>query len=131
MIMKDKTFVHHYSPEDRTESGAIVRTIVFRQADDPYLRCKDEVDIIYDKVRRLLTTVETWLENSIDDDITTEVVQGLYVSINKTIAVVTRDVEELIETHKVTNRRNLFELRDVVTQLQEIAEDIFKQHIMQ
>ena len=94
MIMKDKTFVHHYSPEDRTESGAIVRTIVFRQADDPYLRCKDEVDIIYDKVRRLLTTVETWLENSIDDDITTEVVQGLYVSINKTIAVVTRDVEE-------------------------------------
>ena len=131
MIMKDKTFVHQYSPEDRTESGAIVRTIVFRQADDPYLRCKDEVDIIYDKVRRLLTTVETWLENSIDDDITTEVVQGLYVSINKTIAVVTRDVEELIETHKVTNRRNLFELRDVVTQLQEIAEDIFKQHIMQ
>ena len=131
MIMKDKTFVHHYSPEDRTESGAIVRTIVFRQADDPYLRCKDEVDIIYDKVRRLLTTVETWLENSIDDDITTEVVQGLYVSINKTIAVVTRDVEELIETHKVTNRRNLFELRDVVIQLQEIAEDIFKQHIMQ
>lgn len=131
MIMKEKTFVHHYAPERRNESGAIVRTIVFRQADDPYLRCKDEVDIIYDKVRRLLTTVETWLENSVDDDITTEVVQGLYVSINKTMAVVARDVEGLIATHKVTNRKDLFELRDVVTQLQEIAEDIFKQHIMQ
>lgn len=131
MIMKEKTFVHHYAPENRTESGAVVRTIVFRQADDPYMCCKDEVDVIYDKVRRLLTTVETWLENSVDDDITTEVVQGLYVSINKTMAVITKDVEELITTHKVTNRRDLFELRDVVTQLQEIAEDIFKQHIMQ
>lgn len=131
MIMERKTFVHHYAPERRNESGAVVRTIVFRQADDPYMRCKDEVDVIYNKVRRLLTTVETWLENSVDDDITTEVVQGLYASINKTMTVVARDVEELITTHKVTNRRDLFELRDAVTQLQEIAEDIFKQHIMQ
>lgn len=131
MIMKDKTFVHHYSPENRDERGIVVRTIVFRQANDPYMICKKEVDVIYDKVRRLLTTVETWLENSVDDDITTETVQGLYTSINKTMTVVTKDVEELITTHGVTNRRDLFELRDVVAQLQEIAEDIFKQHIMQ
>ena len=53
MIIEGKTFVHHYSPERRDESGTVVRTIVFRQADDPYMRCKEEVDVIYDKVRRL------------------------------------------------------------------------------
>ena len=59
MIMDGKTFVHHYSTERRDESGTGVRKIVFCQADNPYMRCKEEVDVIYDKVRRLLTTVET------------------------------------------------------------------------
>ena len=131
MIIERKTFVHHYSPEKRDENGTVVRTIVFRQADDPYMRCKEEVDVIYDKVRRLLTTVETWLDCSVDDEITAEMVQGLYIGINKTMAVVVSDIEELITTHKVTDRRDLFELRDVVVQLQEIADDIFKSYIKQ
>ena len=131
MIIERKTFVHHYSPERRDESGTVVRTIVFRQADDPYMRCKEEVDVIYDKVRRLLTTVETWLDCSVDDEITAEMVQGLYIGINKTMAVVVSDIEELITIHKVTDRRDLFELRDVVVQLQEIADDIFKSYIKQ
>ena len=129
MIIERKTFVHHYSPERRDESGTVVRTIVFRQADDPYMRCKEEVDVIYDKVRRLLTTVETWLDCSVDDEITAEMVQGLYIGINKTMAVVVSDIEELITIHKVTDRRDLFELRDVVVQLQEIADDLFKPYI--
>ena len=129
MIIETKTFVHHYSPEKRDERGEVVRTIVFRQADDPYMRCKEEVDVIYDKVRRLLTTVETWLEYSLDDDIKNETVQALRISINKTMAVVASDIEELITTHKVTDRRDLFELRDVVVQLQEIADDLFKPYI--
>ena len=131
MIIERKTFVHHYSPERRDESGTVVRTIVFRNAGDPYMRCKEEVDVIYDKVRRLLTTVETWLDCSVDDEITAEMVQGLYIGINKTMAVVVSDIEELITTHKVTDRRDLFELRDVVVQLQEIADDIFKSYIKQ
>lgn len=131
MIIERKTFVHHYSPEKRDENGTVVRTIVFRQADDPYMRCKEEVDVIYDKVRRLLTTVETWLDCSVDDEITAEMVQGLYIGINKTMAVVVSDIEELITIHKVTDRRDLFELRDVVVQLQEIADDIFKSYIKQ
>ena len=110
MIIERKTFVHHYSPERRDESGTVVRTIVFRNAGDPYMRCKEEVDVIYDKVRRLLTTVETWLEYSLDDDIKNETVQALRISINKTMAVVASDIEELITTHKVTDRRDLFEL---------------------
>ena len=129
MIIETKTFVHHYSPEKRDERGEVVRTIVFRQADDPYMRCKEEVDVIYDKVRRLLTTVETWLDCSVDDEITEEMVQGLYIGINKTMAVVASDIEELITTHKVTDRSDLFELRDVVVQLQEIADDLFKPYI--
>lgn len=129
MIIERKTFVHHYSPERRDESGTVVRTIVFRNAGDPYMRCKEEVDVIYDKVRRLLTTVETWLDCSVDDEITEEMVQGLYIGINKTMAVVDSDIEELITTHKVTDRRDLFELRDVVVQLQEIADDLFKPYI--
>lgn len=129
MIIETKTFVHHYSPEKRDERGEVVRTIVFRQADDPYMRCKEEVDVIYDKVRRLLTTVETWLDCSVDDEITEEMVQGLYIGINKTMAVVASDIEELITIHKVTDCRDLFELRDVVVQLQEIADDLFKPYI--
>lgn len=129
MIMERKTFVHHYSPERRDEQGAVVRTIVFRQAGDLYMCCKEEVDVIYNKVRKLLTTVETWLDCSVDDEITEETVQGLYTSVNKTMTVVTKDVEELITTHGVTNRRDLFELRDVVTQLQEITDEIFKPYI--
>ena len=129
MIMERKTFVHHYSPERRDEQGTVVRTIVFRQAGDSYMCCKEEVDVIYNKVRKLLTTVETWLDCSVDDEITEETVQGLYISINKTMTVVTKAVEELITTHGVTNRRDLFELRDVVTQLQEITDEIFKPYI--
>lgn len=130
MVMEGKTFVHHYSPERRDESGTGVRKIVFRQADDPYMRCKEEVYVIYDKVRRLLTTVETWLDCSVDDEITEEMVQGLYIGINKTMAVVASDIEELIATYKVTDRGDLFELRDVAVQLQEIADDVFKECMM-
>ena len=129
MIIEGKTFVHHYSPKRRDERGEVVRTVVFRQGDDPYICCMKEVDVIYDKVRRLLTTVETWLDCSVDDEITEEMVQGLYIGINKTMAVVASDIEELITTHKVTDRRDLFELRDVVVQLQEIADDLFKPYI--
>lgn len=131
MIMERKTFVHHYSPERRDEQGTVVRTIVFRQAGDPYMRCKEEVNVIYNKVRRLLTTAETWLEYSLDEDITKETVQTLNISINKTLAVATRETEELIATHGVTDRADVFEIKDVVTQLQEIAENIFKPYIMQ
>ena len=115
----------------REESGTVVRTIIFRQAGDPYMRCKEEVDVIYNKVRKLIATVDTWLSNSVDDEITEEVVQSLYISFNKTMAVVTKDVEELISIHGVTDRRDLFELRDVVVQLQEIADGIFEPHIKQ
>ena len=129
MIIEGKTFVHHYSPKRRDERGEVVRTVVFRQGDDPYICCMKEVDVIYDKVRRLLTTVETWLDCSVDDEITEEMLQGLYIGIKKTMAVVASDIEELITTHKVTDRRDLFELRDVVVQLQEIADDLFKPYI--
>ena len=125
-MLTGKTFIHHYSPEAR---GEFSRVIIYRNADDPYMICKKEVDELYNKARRLLTTVETWLEYSVDDDITEETVQALYLSFNKVRVIVTEDIEELITTHEVTNRRDLFELRDVVTQLQEIADDVFKQHI--
>ena len=129
MIIEGKTFVHHYSPKRRDERGEVVRTVVFRQGDDPYICCMKEVDVIYDKVRRLLNTVDTWLEYSLDDDIKNETVQALRISINKTMAVVASDIEELITIHKVTDCRDLFELRDVVVQLQEIADDLFKPYI--
>ena len=130
MIIEGKTFVHHYSPKRRDERGEVVRTVVFRQGDDPYICCMKEVDVIYDKVRRLVTTVETWLDCSVDDEITEEMVQGLYIGINKTMAVVASDIEELIATYKVTDRGDLFELRDVAVQLQEIADDVFKECMM-
>lgn len=128
MIMKDKTFVHHYSSETRTKAKGM---IVFRQSNDPYILCKREVDVIYDKVRRLLTTAEIWLEYSLNEDITREAVQALNISINKTLVVATGEIEELITTHGVTDRADVFEIKDVATQLQEIAEDIFKPYIMQ
>lgn len=129
MVVENSFKVHHYSPERRDERGAVVKTIIFRNAGDPYMRCKEEVDVIYNKVRKLIATVDTWLSNSVDDEITEEVVQSLYTSFNKTMAVVTKDVEELISIHGVTDRRDLFELRDVVVQLQEIADGIFEPHI--
>ena len=129
MIIEGKTFVHHYSPKRRDERGEVVRTVVFRQGDDPYICCMKEVDVIYDQVRRLLNTVDTWLEYSLHDDIKNETVQALRISINKTMAVVASDIEELITIHKVTDCRDLFELRDVVVQLQEIADDLFKPYI--
>ena len=131
MIIETKTFVHHYSPERRDESGTVVRTIVFRNAGDPYMRCKEEVDVIYDKVRRLLNTVDTWLEYSLDDDIKNETVQALRISINKTLTIVTKDIKELIYHYQVTDRDDVDAINDVAVQLQEIADDIFKSYIMQ
>ena len=128
MLIERKTFIHHYIPETR---GEFSRGIVYRNANDPYMLCKQEVDELYNKARRLLTTAETWLEYSVDDDITEETVRGLYLSFNKVMAIVTEDIEELITLHEVTNRRDLFELRDVVVQLQEIADDIFKPYMKQ
>lgn len=118
--------IHHYSPEIRTKAKGM---IVFRQSDDPYILCKREVDVIYDKVRRLLTTAETWLEYSLDESITNEILRTLCISINKSLAVATREIEELIATHGVTDRADVFEIKDVVTQLQEIADEIFKTYI--
>lgn len=69
------------------------------------------------------------MDCSVDDEITEEMVQGLYIGINKTMAVVASDIEELIATDKATNRGDLFELRDVAVQLQEIAADVFKECI--
>ena len=120
------TILHSYSPEKRTVAKGM---IIFRQAGDPYMPCKEEVDKIYDKVRRLLLTVETWMEYSLDDEVTQEVVQALYISVNKTMAIVTKDIEELITTHGVTNRGDVFEIRDVGVQLQEIADAIFDAYI--
>lgn len=128
MIMGE-TFIHHYSPERRDECGKAVRTVVFRQASDPYILCKKEVDGLYNKGRRLLATVETWLEYSVDEVITNETIQALHLSFNKVMATITEDVEELIKTHNVTNRIDLFELRDIVTQLQEHADDLFKPYM--
>lgn len=131
MIIEGKTFVHHYSPKRRDERGEVVRTIVFRQGDDPYICCMKEVDVIYDKVRRLLNTVDTWLEYSLDDDIKNETVQALRISINKTLTIVTKNIKELIYHYQVTDRDDVDAINDVAVQLQEIADDIFKTYIMQ
>ena len=131
MIIEGKTFVHHYSPKRRDERGEVVRTIVFRQGDDPYICCMKEVDVIYDKVRRLLNTVDTWLEYSLDDDIKNETVQALRISINKTLTIVTKDIKELIYHYQVTDRDDVDAINDVAAQLHEIADDIFKTYIMQ
>lgn len=131
MIIEGKTFVHHYSPKRRDERGEVVRTVVFRHGDDPYICCMKEVDVIYDKVRRLLNTVDTWLEYSLDDDIKNETVQALRISINKTLTIVTKDIKELIYHYQVTDRDDVDAINDVAVQLQEIADDIFKTYIMQ
>lgn len=131
MIIEGKTFVHHYSPKRRDERDEVVRTIVFRQGDDPYICCMKEVDVIYDKVRRLLNTVDTWLEYSLDDDIKNETVQALRISINKTLTIVTKNIKELIYHYQVTDRDDVDAINDVAVQLQEIADDIFKTYIMQ
>lgn len=44
--------------------------------------------------------------------------------------VVTADIEKLIATYKVTDHGDLFELRDVAVQLQEIADGVFKEYMM-
>ncbi len=131
MIIEGKTFVHHYSPKRRDERGEVVRTVVFRHGDDPYICCMKEVDVIYDKVRRLLNTVDTWLEYSLDDDIKNETVQALRISINKTLTIVTKDIKELIYHYQVTDRDDVDTINDVAVQLHEIADDIFKTYIMQ
>lgn len=131
MIIEGKTFVHHYSPKRRDERGEVVRTVVFRQGDDPYICCMKEVDVIYDKVHRLLNTVDTWLEYSLDDDIKNETVQALRISINKTLTIVTKDIKELIYHYQVTDRDDVDAINDVAVQLYEIADDIFKSYIMQ
>lgn len=131
MIIEGKTFVHHYSPKRRDERGEVVRTVVFRQGDDPYICCMKEVDVIYDKVRRLLNTVDTWLEYSLDDDIKNETVQALRISIKKTLTIVTKDIKELIYHYQVTDRDDVDAINDVAAQLHEIADDIFKTYIMQ
>lgn len=131
MIIEGKTFVHHYSPKRRDERGEVVRTVVFRHGDDPYICCMKEVDVIYDKVRRLLNTVDTWLEYSLDDDIKNETVQALRISINKTLTIVTKDIKELIYHYQVTDRDDVDAINDVAVQLHEIADDIFKTYIMQ
>lgn len=127
MIMGE-IFIKQYSPKGRGENS---RVIICRNANDPYIICKKEVDKLYNKARRLLETVEMWLKYSVDDDIKEETIQALYLSFNKVMVTITRDVEELITIHEVTNRSDLFDLRDVVTQLQEIADDLFKPYMKQ
>lgn len=130
-MTKENFIIHHYSPENRTEKGTVTRTIVFRNADDPYMICKKEVEELYNKACRLLHTVETWMTYSVDDDITDETIQVLFVNLNKIICSIEKEVETLITTHEVTDRRDLFELRDVVVQLQEKANALFNTYITQ
>lgn len=127
-MAREFEFIHHYSPKSRIRNNNV---IVIRQVNSPILVCEKEVGVIYDKVRRLLNTVETWLEYSLDDDIKNETVQALHISINKTLAVATKDIEELINHHQITDKDDVDTLKDVAVQLQEIADDIFKSYIMQ
>lgn len=131
MIIERTNRIHHYSPERRNEGGKVVQTIIFRKSDDPYMICKKEVDGLYNKSCRLLHTVETWMKYSVDDDITDETVQLLFVNLNKVIGSIEKDVENLITTYEVTDRRDSFELRDVVVQLQEKADELFNNYITQ
>lgn len=127
-MAREFEFIHHYSPKSRIRNNNV---IVIRQVNSPFYLCEQEVNVIYDKVRRLLNTVETWLEYSLDDDIKKETVRALHISINKTLAVATKDIEELINHHQLTNKDDVDTLKDVAVQLQEIADDIFKSYIMQ
>lgn len=127
-MTREFDFIHHYSPKSRIRNNNV---IVIRQVNSPFYLCEQEVNVIYDKVRRLLNTVETWLEYSLDDDIKKETVRALHISVNKTLAVATKDIEELINHHQLTNKDDVDTLKDVAVQLQEIADDIFKSYIMQ
>ena len=127
-MAREFEFIHHYSPKSRIRNNNV---IVIRQVNSPILLCEKEVGVIYDKVRRLLNTIETWLEYSLDDAIKNETVQALHISTNKTLAVATKDIEELINHHQLTNKDDVDTLTDVAVQLQEIADDIFKSYIMQ
>lgn len=127
-MMRKNTFIHRYSPESRIRNNNV---IVIRHINSLFYLCEQEVDVIYDKVRRLLNTVETWLEYSLDDDIKKEIVQALHISINKTLAVAAKDIEELINHHQITDKDDVDTLKDVAVQLQEIADDIFKSYITQ
>lgn len=127
-MAREFEFIHHYSPKSRIRNNNV---IVIRQVNSPILLCEKEVGVIYDKVRRLLNTIETWLEYSLDDAIKNETVQALHISINKTLAVATKDIEELINHHQITDKDDVDTLKDVAVQLQEIADDIFKSYIMQ
>lgn len=127
-MAREFEFIHHYSPKSRIRNNNV---IVIRHVNSPFYLCEQEVNVIYDKVRRLLNTVETWLEYSLDDDIKKETVRALHISVNKTLAVATKDIEELINHHQLTNKDDVDTLKDVAVQLQEIADDIFKSYIMQ
>ena len=47
------------------------------------------------------------------------------------MTIATKDIEELINHHQLTNKDDVDTLKDVAVQLQEIADDIFKSYIMQ
>lgn len=115
-------FRHHYAPESRIRSKGV---IIMRQAGDPFLECEQEAEIIFDKVRRLLATVETWLEYSIDNGIKEQTVQALYTSIQKTLAIATKDMDELIVKYQLVDEDDVNTIKDVAIQLQEITDDIF------
>ena len=127
-MIHEKIFIHHYAPKDRFREPG---TIIIRQAGDPFVGCYDKAEEIYDKVRRLLATVETWLANSLDEDIKKQTVQNLHNSMSKTIDVAFADVENLITVHQVTDDDDVKTIRDVVVQLQEIADDIFEPYLQQ
>ncbi len=113
---------HHYAPESRIRSKGV---IIIRQAGDPFFECEQEAKIIFDKARRLLATVETWLEYSIDNDIKEQTVQALYNSIQKTLMIATKDMNELIIKYQLVDEDDINTIKDVAIQLQEIADDIF------
>lgn len=122
-MLSRETYIHHYSPERRIRPQNV--TIV-RQANDPYIICEKEADVIYDKVRRLLNTAEIWLDYSVaDDDITEQMVQALHIGIDKSLTVVTKDIDKLISKHHITDKDDVAALKDVAVQLQEIADKIF------
>lgn len=121
-------FVHHYSPESRIRDKNV---ILIREAGSPICVCEQEANAIYDRVRRLLNTAEEWVEYSLDEDIKKEAVQALSISINKTLAIAAKDIDELISNYQITDKKDVDSLKDIAVQLQEIADDIFKPYVMQ
>ena len=128
MACSKERFIHHYAPENRFREPG---TIIFRQEGAPFIGCYEKAKEIYDKVRRLLTTVETWLANSLDEDVKKQTVQALYLSMSKTMDVAFADVENLITVYRVTDGNDINIIRDVVVQLQEIADGIFETYLQQ